>query len=111
MDGVHTVYYTPTEHTQPYYIKVVVTGDGAQVDPAGKVVLVSEKATLSAFTSVKLNRYLEPLSRTLPTNSGAGETARLLLEARDENGAPRAPPTADYFAPASSPAPGSRRRV
>ena len=98
-DGVHTVYYTPPEHTQPYYVKVVVTADGAQVDPAGKVVLVSEKATLSAFTSVALNRYLEPLEPDVANELGfrAGETARLLLEARDENGAPRAPPTADYF--------------
>ena len=41
MATAYTVYYAP-EHTQPYYVKVVVTADGAQVDPAGKVVLVSE---------------------------------------------------------------------
>ena len=32
-DGVHTVNYWPPEHTQPYYVKLVVTTDGAQVDP------------------------------------------------------------------------------
>ena len=99
-DGVYTVYYEPPAHTLPYNIKVVVTADGAQVDPAGKVVQVSAPATaLSAFTSVVLNRYLEPLSSDEANELGfrAGQTARLLLEARDENGAPRSPPTADYF--------------
>jgi len=99
-DGVHTVYYEPPAHTQPYYVKVTVTADGAQVDSAGKVVLVSAPAAaLSAFTSVALNRYLEPLESNVANELGfrAGQTSRLLLEARDENGAPRAPPAADYF--------------
>ena len=113
-DGVHTVYYEPPAHTQPYYVKVTVTADGAQVDSAGKVVLVSAPAAaLSAFTSVALNGTSSRSSQTSPTNSGfARGKRRDCCWRRETKTAPRVPrPPPITFAPSSFPAPGSRRRI
>jgi len=84
--GVSTVYYTPPTHSAAYSINVKVVIDGIEV-PGTHTVLVSLGGDAYTSTTIILDTSLRPVGNVV-TGFKAGIEAKLIIEPRDELGAP-----------------------
>ena len=87
--GVTTLYYTPPTHASQYYLNVKVLADGVALPGAGRDVLVTPSRPVDAMKTIALDRTLRPINAAAAVRGAvANEAFKMLIEARDDNGAP-----------------------
>lgn len=106
--GVTTLYYTPPTHASQYYLNVKVLADGVALPGAGRDVLVTPSRPVDAMKTIALDRTLRPINAAAAVRGAvANEAFKMLIEARDDNGAPLGASAASFVRVSVTPA---RRR-